>query len=101
MFKPDLNALPAPQRAVWEELNATPKDFMLYGGTALALRLRQRQSEESDFFSNQGPMRVVGGPNEGGYQYILENKRDRNLISGESHYLHQKSWLSPETPSSL
>jgi len=53
MFKPDLNALPAPQRAVWEELSATPKGFVLYGGTALALRLRHRQSEDFDFFCNQ------------------------------------------------
>jgi len=53
MFNPDLHALPAPQRAVWHELSATPPDFVLYGGTALALRLRHRQSEDFDFFSNQ------------------------------------------------
>jgi Nucleotidyl transferase AbiEii toxin, Type IV TA system len=53
MFKPDLNILPAPQRALWGELSATPEDFVLYGGTAMALRLGHRQSEDFDFFSNQ------------------------------------------------
>jgi Nucleotidyl transferase AbiEii toxin, Type IV TA system len=53
MFKPNLEALPAPQRAIWDELKSTPKDFVLYGGTALALRLGHRQSEDFDFFSNR------------------------------------------------
>jgi Nucleotidyl transferase AbiEii toxin, Type IV TA system len=53
MFKPHLDALPAPQRALWDELKATPKDFVLYGGTALTLRLGHRQSEDFDFFSNK------------------------------------------------
>jgi hypothetical protein len=34
-------------------LKDTPKAFVLYGGTALALRLGHRQSEDFDFFSNQ------------------------------------------------
>ncbi len=48
-----LDILPAPQRALWRELAAVPPDFVLYGGTALALRLGHRQSEDFDFFSNQ------------------------------------------------
>lgn len=51
-FSPKLNILPAPQRAVWNELKATPKQFVLYGGTALALRLGHRVSEDLDFFTN-------------------------------------------------
>lgn len=51
-FSPKLNILPAPQRAVWNELKATPKQFVLYGGTALALRLGHRVSEDFDFFTN-------------------------------------------------
>lgn len=51
-FSPKLNILPAPQRAVWKELKATPKQFVLYGGTALALRLGHRISEDFDFFTN-------------------------------------------------
>lgn len=48
-----LNILPAPQRAVWNELKTTPKQFVLYGGTALALRLGHRVSEDFDFFTNE------------------------------------------------
>ncbi len=51
-FSPKLNILPAPQRAVWRELKVTPKQFVLYGGTALALRLGHRVSEDFDFFAN-------------------------------------------------
>jgi hypothetical protein len=52
MFKPNLSILPEPQRQLWAELRNTPKTFVLYGGTALALRLGHRQSEDFDFFSN-------------------------------------------------
>lgn len=51
-FFPKLNILPASQQAIWEELKATPKYFVLYGGTALALRLGHRISEDFDFFTN-------------------------------------------------
>ncbi len=51
-FKPVLSILPPPQRKLWPELNATPPDFTLYGGTALALRLGHRFSVDFDFFSN-------------------------------------------------
>jgi hypothetical protein len=53
MFRPNLSILPEPQRQLWAELRDTPKAFVLYGGTALALRLGHRQSEDFDFFSNQ------------------------------------------------
>lgn len=49
-FQPDLNILPAPQRRLWDELEAVPGEFVLYGGTALALHLGHRQSEDFDFF---------------------------------------------------
>jgi hypothetical protein len=51
-FQPRLDILPAPQRALWPELDATPEHFTLYGGTALALRLGHRQSADFDFFSH-------------------------------------------------
>lgn len=51
---PRLDILPPPQRALWRDLAAIPPDFVLYGGTALALRLGHRTSEDFDFFSNQG-----------------------------------------------
>jgi len=53
MFTPRLEVLAAPQRRLWDELVETPRDFVLYGGTALALRLGHRSSEDFDFFSSR------------------------------------------------
>lgn len=52
MFTPKLEILPHAQRRLWDELRQTPEEFVLYGGTALALRLGHRHSEDFDFFSN-------------------------------------------------
>jgi Nucleotidyl transferase AbiEii toxin, Type IV TA system len=54
LFHPKLEILPTAQRSVWGELKQTPQKFVLYGGTAVALRLGHRQSEDFDFFSNEG-----------------------------------------------
>jgi hypothetical protein len=51
MFEPRLNVLPPAQRRLWPELAATPPGFILYGGTAIALRLGHRESVDFDFFS--------------------------------------------------
>jgi hypothetical protein len=51
MFAPNLDMLPGPQRALWPELADTPKRFVLYGGTAIALRFGHRASVDFDFFS--------------------------------------------------
>lgn len=51
MFTPRLDILPSSQRLLWNELEATPRSFVLYGGTALALRLGHRASEDFDFFT--------------------------------------------------
>lgn len=51
MLQPRLDALPRSQRLLWPELHSTPAGFVLYGGTALALRLAHRESEDFDFFS--------------------------------------------------
>lgn len=53
-FEPRLDILPESQRRVWPELDAVPSDFVLYGGTALALQLGHRVSEDFDFFSSAG-----------------------------------------------
>ena len=53
MFVPNLGILPRAQKSLWTELDSTPKSFVLYGGTALALRFGHRQSEDFDFFSDQ------------------------------------------------
>ena len=51
LFQPDLSILPEPQLALWGLLRCIPKHFVLYGGTALALRLGHRTSIDYDFFS--------------------------------------------------
>lgn len=51
-FQPRLEILPPPQRQLWPELSRVPAEFVLYGGTALALRLGHRQSLDFDFFSS-------------------------------------------------
>ena len=53
MSAPKLDVLPQAQRRLWQDLRDTPRDFVLYGGTALALRLGHRTSEDFDFFSNR------------------------------------------------
>ncbi len=53
MLIPHLETLPASQRKLWTELSAIPAGFVLYGGTALALRLGHRVSADFDFFSSQ------------------------------------------------
>src|SRR5450631_4270336 len=51
-FVPRLD-LPPPQRRLWDELTAVPGEFVLYGGTALALHLGHRESLDFDFFGNK------------------------------------------------
>jgi hypothetical protein len=52
-FAPRLDILPPPQRRLWDELAAVPEEFVLYGGTALALHLGHRESLDFDFFGNK------------------------------------------------
>jgi predicted nucleotidyltransferase component of viral defense system len=47
-MKLKIDILPAAQYRLWQELGDTPKNFILYGGTALALRLGHRQSVDFD-----------------------------------------------------
>jgi hypothetical protein len=52
MFKPRIEILPAAQQRLWRELGAVASmGFVLYGGTAIALRLGHRASVDFDFFS--------------------------------------------------
>lgn len=50
-FTPRVDILPEAQRRLWPELGDTPREFTLYGGTAIALRLGHRQSIDFDFFT--------------------------------------------------
>jgi len=49
MSELNLTILPPPQRRLWDELACIPGDFVLYGGTAIALRLGHRESLDFDF----------------------------------------------------
>ncbi|HEX4648937.1 MAG TPA: nucleotidyl transferase AbiEii/AbiGii toxin family protein [Steroidobacteraceae bacterium] len=52
-FLPHLEILPPAQVRLWPELSGIPRDFVLYGGTALALHLGHRDSRDFDFFSSR------------------------------------------------
>lgn len=59
-FTPLLEILPAAQRQLWSELRRVQTlGFVLYGGTAIALRLGHRQSVDFDFFSSRPLDRVA------------------------------------------
>ena len=49
-FAARLEILPMPQQELWPDLASVPRQFVLYGGTALALRLGHRVSVDFDFF---------------------------------------------------
>lgn len=51
-LSPRVDILPACQRQLWPELASVPRSFVLYGGTALALRLGHRQSVDFNFFQS-------------------------------------------------
>lgn len=54
VFDPLLSTLPPAQQAVWPALRtAQAMGFVLYGGTAVALRLGHRVSVDFDFFSDR------------------------------------------------
>lgn len=53
-FVPRMDILPVAQRLLWPELHAAIRlGFVLYGGTAIALRLGHRQSVDFDFFTEK------------------------------------------------
>jgi hypothetical protein len=62
-FQPKLDILPVAQRRLWDELSTVPDEFVLYGGTAIALQLGHRQSVDYDFFGNRlfDPARLSAG----------------------------------------
>jgi nucleotidyltransferase AbiEii toxin of type IV toxin-antitoxin system len=52
-FKPRIDLLPEPQRLLWPDLVRVSRNFVLYGGTAVALRLGYRTSLDFDLFSSE------------------------------------------------
>src|SRR6202049_2525234 len=53
MYRAKLGTLPPAQRRLWEELGDVPRGVVLYGGTALALRVEHRSSEDFGCFANR------------------------------------------------
>lgn len=54
IFNPIMDILPPSQKRLWPELEAAPDlGYVLYGGTAIALRLGHRDSVDFDFFSGE------------------------------------------------
>lgn len=53
LFSPRLDILPPSQRRLWDELGEVPPEFVLYGGTAIALYLGHRESADFDFFGDR------------------------------------------------
>jgi hypothetical protein len=52
-FTPRLDILPGAQRLLWQRLRPIQQfGYVLYGGTAIALRLGHRQSVDFDFFNS-------------------------------------------------
>jgi hypothetical protein len=62
-FSSHFDALPAPQKQLWPELAQIPKHFVLYGGTAIALRLGHRVSLDFHFFTSESftPASLLAG----------------------------------------
>jgi hypothetical protein len=53
-FKPCMAILPLAQQKLWPQLRPAPElGFVLYGGTAIALRIGHRPSVDFDFFTDQ------------------------------------------------
>lgn len=54
VLTPRMDILPLSQRRLWPKLRAASElGFVLYGGTAIALRLGHRQSVDFDFFTER------------------------------------------------
>ncbi len=59
-FTPHLGVLSKGQRTLWASLGATVRQgFVLYGGTAVALRLGHRTSVDFDFFTERALVRTA------------------------------------------
>ena len=80
---PNLATLPATQLVAWHQLGCIPEGFVLYGGTALALRLGHRASEDFDFFSARSfrPTELLASLNELGRMIVDEATPDNLRVT--------------------
>lgn len=80
-FHPHMEILPPSQQRLWPELNAAAQlGFVLYGGTAIALRLGHRVSVDFDFFSEK-PL------NRAAIQAAFAFMREATLLQDETNTL--------------
>lgn len=93
---PRLDILPPAQRRLWPALRpASGLGFVLYGGTAIALRLGHRQSVDFDFFCDQ-PLdrdRIQSAFPVLGQATLLQDRRDTLSVlipDGDSDHSHVK-----------
>ena len=83
----NMNILPPAQREIWPLLSDIPGNFVLYGGTAVALRLGHRISEDFDFFTglsftpDELMARLAAFPDAEIHQY-LENTLTLSIPAG-------------------
>ena len=81
IFTPHLEILPPAQQLLWTAFRPAPQmGFVLYGGTAIALRLGHRASVDFDFFTDQ-PL-------------------NRSALSASFPFLHRATLLQ-DTPDSF
>ena len=76
-----VDILPTAQRALWSEFGRIPSSFVLYGGTAIALRLGHRRSVDFAFFSNDSfePANLL--LNLAGFGSVRVDQRGNNTLS--------------------
>lgn len=84
--------LPEPQQALWPQLKDVPQQYVLYGGTAIALRCGHRNSVDFGFFSTdqtdidaltrQLPFIVNNPPSE---KFLKINDGDSRHVFNHNH----------------
>lgn len=83
-FAPDLEILPPSQLKLWSMLRPVrDQGFVLYGGTAIALRLGHRASVDFDFFSDRPlahPSLLTGLPFSDHAQVVQEEPNTLTLL---------------------
>jgi hypothetical protein len=85
-LEPKLGVLPPAQREIWTRLAPAPQlNFVLYGGTAVALHLGHRESLDFDFFRSEsldkGQIRAAFGFIDGAA--ILQDAPDTLVVVAE------------------
>lgn len=78
-MKPRLEVLPPAQLTLWPLLRELPDDFVLYGGTAIALRLGHPVSVDFDFFSDE----PLSGARKDRLKAEISFLRDAEVIQNE------------------